>query len=111
MISSHPSFCPSLFPLPTLLPAHHIITSYRRSSRYGGATIQGILPYYYTFVAPGTSHMLDACLYNSMYSNPCRDDALWPRVKSVHFTNCQKPWKCNVRASSSLSLSLSLVRM
>jgi hypothetical protein len=67
---------------------------------YGGATIQGILPYYYTFVAPGTGHELDACVYNQMYSQPCRTSD-WDKVKSVHFTNCQKPWKCNVRGSRS----------
>ena len=67
---------------------------------YGGATIQGILPYYYTFVAPGTGHELDACVYNQMYSQPCRTSE-WDKVKSVHFTNCQKPWKCNVRCSCS----------
>ncbi|CAM9690354.1 unnamed protein product [Pylaiella littoralis] len=40
---------------------------------YGGATIQGLLPYYYHVVAPGTAKELNRCIYNHMSdSDECR---------------------------------------
>ncbi|CAM9482092.1 unnamed protein product [Pylaiella littoralis] len=40
---------------------------------WGGATIQGLLPYYYHDVAPGTAKELNRCIYNHMSdSDECR---------------------------------------
>eukprot|EP00903_Cladosiphon_okamuranus_P006613 g6460.t1 len=42
---------------------------------YGGATIQGLLPFYYTMVAPGTAREVNRCIYNHMWDSPeCRSD-------------------------------------
>lgn len=83
---------------------------------YGAMTFQGIIPYYYDAVKPGTAVELNRCLYNSMADNPrdkrtvnnvvsgnCVDgrknceDCREREVKDIftaHFTLCQKPWHC-----------------
>jgi hypothetical protein len=83
---------------------------------YGSMTFQGIIPYYYDFLNPGTAVELNRCVYNQMCDNPrdqktvdnivhgkCRtgeDDCEDCRrrdlkdVVTAHFTLCQKPWWC-----------------
>ena len=83
---------------------------------YGSMTFQGIIPYYYDALHPGTGVELNRCVYNQMADNPrtgktvndvlsgnCRDgrddcedcrDRKIEEVKSAHFTLCQKPWEC-----------------
>ena len=78
---------------------------------YGAATIQGLASYYYGHVRPGTAVELNRCVYNNMADNPrggepdnfcrsseteCEDCRLTniSLVKSVHYTDCYKPWKC-----------------
>jgi hypothetical protein len=85
-------------------------------SGYGAMTFQGIIPYYYDQVRPGTSIELNRCIYNQMCDNPrdkktvndivsgnCRDGreecedcrkVNVDLVKTAHFTLCQKPWSC-----------------
>ncbi|CAM9651746.1 unnamed protein product [Hapterophycus canaliculatus] len=42
---------------------------------YGGATIQGLLPYYYNIIAPGRATELNRCVYNHMSdSSVCRSE-------------------------------------
>ena len=89
---------------------------------YGSMTFQGIIPYFYDHLHPGTGVELNPCLYNNMAFNPrdkptkndivsgrCRDGYNRPDkhdkcadcrsrpiedVVSTHFTLCQKPWEC-----------------
>jgi hypothetical protein len=82
---------------------------------WGGQTIQGILPYFYHVLHHGESLELNRCVYNCMVDNPyrpykdedspkvclnkektCEDCRLQvpDKVKSAHFTICQKPWTC-----------------
>ena len=77
---------------------------------WGGQTIQGIVPFFYHVKHPGYAKELDRCVYNCMVDNPyrphtdicldgkstCRDCRLQSpaKVKSAHFTICQKPWTC-----------------
>ena len=62
---------------------------------WGGRTIQGLLPYYYTHVAPGRSRELPICVYNNMNdSDECRKTPL-ADVQNAHFTVCPKPWTCS----------------
>lgn len=82
---------------------------------FGAQQIQGICSYYYDFLHPGTGVELNKCYYNVMADAPrqsenakthagkCRDgretcqdcrDVPIDEIKSVHFTLCQKPWKC-----------------
>lgn len=83
---------------------------------YGSMTFQGIIPYYYDELHPGTAVELNRCIYNQMADNPrdkrtvndvvsgkCRDgrvDCEDCRVRNIddivtaHFTLCQKPWHC-----------------
>ena len=79
---------------------------------YGGPTIQGFVPYYFTVVRPGSALIVERCVYNNMADNPywggtkdcrdrtpggnCSDCRKWPigGVKNTHFTICQKPWNC-----------------
>jgi hypothetical protein len=83
---------------------------------YGSMTFQGIIPYFYDALHPGTAVELDRCVYNQMADNPrmkktvndvvsgdCRDgrdDCEDCRerdigdVATAHFTLCQKPWHC-----------------
>eukprot|EP00546_Thalassionema_frauenfeldii_P011274 CAMPEP_0178915932 /NCGR_PEP_ID=MMETSP0786-20121207/12327_1 /TAXON_ID=186022 /ORGANISM="Thalassionema frauenfeldii, Strain CCMP 1798" /LENGTH=364 /DNA_ID=CAMNT_0020589149 /DNA_START=288 /DNA_END=1379 /DNA_ORIENTATION=- len=37
---------------------------------YGSMTFQGIIPYYYDYLNPGTSLELNRCIYNQMCDNP-----------------------------------------
>ncbi|CAN0050547.1 unnamed protein product, partial [Ascophyllum nodosum] len=63
---------------------------------WGGINVQGLLPYYYEHVAlkNNTYRALDRCTYNNMVDTPeCREISL-EEIRSVHFTNCQKPWSC-----------------
>jgi len=83
---------------------------------YGGMTFQGIVPYFYDELRPGTAVELNRCVWNQMADNPrvgrtindvvsglCRDgreecedcrERGVGEVKSAHFTLCQKPWEC-----------------
>jgi len=78
---------------------------------WGGMTIQGLVPYFYTELAsPRASLEVNRCLYNQMVDaagDPTsRSSALakmsvpncrqvkFDEVKNVHFTICQKPWIC-----------------
>lgn len=85
-------------------------------------TFQGIIPYFYDHLHPGTGVELNPCVYNNMAHNPrdkptkndvvsghCRDGYHRPDkhdkcedcrsrpfedVVTTHFTLCQKPWEC-----------------
>lgn len=77
---------------------------------WGGQTIQGIMPYFYTVLHPERGAELNRCQYNQMADNPyypnsqrcinkqptCEDCRLSDpeTVYSAHFTICQKPWTC-----------------
>lgn len=82
---------------------------------FGAQQIQGICSYYYDYLHPGTAVELNRCYYNAMADEPrqgehsgrkggmCRDgretcqdcrEVNVREVKSVHFTLCNKPWKC-----------------
>mmetsp|Transcript_207 Transcript_207/g.477 ORF Transcript_207/g.477 Transcript_207/m.477 type:complete len:500 (-) Transcript_207:321-1820(-) len=89
---------------------------------YGSMTFQGIIPYFYDHLHPGTGVELNPCVYNNMAHNPrdkatkndivsgrCRDGYNRPDkhdecedcrsrpfgdVFTTHFTLCQKPWEC-----------------
>mmetsp|Transcript_12227 Transcript_12227/g.17394 ORF Transcript_12227/g.17394 Transcript_12227/m.17394 type:complete len:474 (-) Transcript_12227:170-1591(-) len=83
---------------------------------YGSMTFQGLVPYYYDVLHPGTAVELNRCVYNQMCDNPrtkrtvndvvdgdCRDgredceDCRSRPVSDIvttHFTLCQKPWLC-----------------
>jgi hypothetical protein len=83
---------------------------------YGSMTFQGIIPYYYDALHPGTAVELNRCIYNQMADNPrdqrtvnnivhgncrdgreecedCRERGI-EEIKTAHFTLCQKPWEC-----------------
>jgi hypothetical protein len=76
---------------------------------------QGLCSYFFEALHPGTAVELNRCIYNSMNDDPkamsrgkdpklmCRDgketcedcrETDFNKVKSVHFTLCQKPWIC-----------------
>ena len=85
-------------------------------------TFQGIIPYFYDHLHPGTAVELNRCVYNNMADNPrdeptkndivsgrCRDGYNRPdkhdvcedcrshpidTVVTTHYTLCQKPWEC-----------------
>lgn len=85
-------------------------------------TFQGIIPYFYDHLHPGTGVELNRCVYNNMADNPrdeptrndivsgrcrdgynrqdkhdiCEDCRSHPidNVVTTHFTLCQKPWEC-----------------
>jgi hypothetical protein len=84
---------------------------------YGAQQIQGLCSYFFEGLHPGTAVELNRCIYNNMNDNPkgkkrgrnpegltvcidgkptCEDCRTTPidKVKSVHFTICQKPWNC-----------------
>lgn len=83
---------------------------------YGSMTFQGIVPFYYDYLHPGTAIELNRCVYNQMCDNPrdkrtiddvvhgncrtgqteCEDCRSRPieDVMTAHFTLCQKPWWC-----------------
>mmetsp|Transcript_8689 Transcript_8689/g.12825 ORF Transcript_8689/g.12825 Transcript_8689/m.12825 type:complete len:481 (+) Transcript_8689:110-1552(+) len=90
---------------------------------FGGMTFQGLVPYFYDHQHPGTGVELNRCIYNSMADNPrmpahadkdankCRDgheecedcrETDISKIKTVHFTICQKPWNCKPFAKGSL---------
>lgn len=80
---------------------------------FGAQQIQGICSYFYDGLHPGTGVELNRCIYNSMADSPyqkdkdgihkcidgkdtcedCRNTSI-SKIKSVHFTLCQKPWLC-----------------
>lgn len=73
---------------------------------WGGATFQGVVPYYYYKVANQAQFPaveVDRCIYDNMVDDPiekpkvggqnCRATPL-ENIKNVHFTLCQKPWRC-----------------
>jgi hypothetical protein len=72
---------------------------------YGGQTFQGLLPFYFTKSKWAEAESLtwrevDSQIYNNMASKSVtvngkkETDVDFPNVKSVHFTNCLKPWMC-----------------
>eukprot|EP00873_Tetraselmis_striata_P014673 jgi/Tetstr1/434937/TSEL_023933.t1 len=66
---------------------------------YGGETVQGLLPYYYTHYAIQHNHgvsyrVIDHCLYNNMKDNTRCNDTPLTDIRVTHFTACQKPWIC-----------------
>ena len=83
---------------------------------YGSMTFQGLVPYYYDYLHPGTAVELNRCVYNQMCDNPrdqktvddivhgncrtgqedCEDcrSRSFDDVHTSHFTLCQKPWWC-----------------
>lgn len=68
---------------------------------WGGMTVQGLLPYYYSKVtSPGRSQVVDRCYYNTMAdTTDCSTQELH-ELKSAHFTVCQKPWTCEKQYNS-----------
>uniref|UniRef100_A0A7S2Q4C4 Nucleotide-diphospho-sugar transferase domain-containing protein n=1 Tax=Skeletonema marinoi TaxID=267567 RepID=A0A7S2Q4C4_9STRA len=92
---------------------------------YGSMTFQGIIPYFYDYLHPGTGVELDPCTYNNMAHNPrdkptrndvvsgnCRNGYNRPELNdecedcrsrpieeifTTHFTLCQKPWECHAQ--------------
>ena len=74
---------------------------------WGGATFQGVVPFYYEKVADSRrfpAMEVDRCIYDNMVDDPinppprkggrdCRATPL-ADIKNVHFTLCQKPWNC-----------------
>jgi hypothetical protein len=92
---------------------------------YGAMTFQGIIPYYYDYLHPGSAVELNRCVYNQMCDNPrdkrtindvvngncrtgekdcedCRSRPLEDVVTS-HFTLCQKPYVANIGGRRSFS--------
>ena len=79
---------------------------------FGAQQIQGLCSYFFEALHPGSAVELNRCMYNSMNDNPveeikgkmlcrdgkptCDDCRTTPieKVKSIHFTLCQKPWIC-----------------
>ena len=75
---------------------------------WGGRTIQGLFPYYYTHVAPERSKEVPICTYNNMGdSDECKRTPV-AEVRNAHFTVCQKPWYC-ARIADPTSLCAQLV--
>ena len=64
---------------------------------WGGMTVQGILPYYYNRVTTPNVYrrkIVDRCRYNTMADTKVCEEVPLTRVKTAHFTICQKPWTC-----------------
>lgn len=77
---------------------------------WGGQTIQGIMPYFYSVLHKGDGQELNRCEYNNMVDNPYHKNTLKcidghetcedcrasdpDMVYTAHFTICQKPWTC-----------------
>lgn len=63
---------------------------------YGGPTVQGLLPYYFTKVAPLSASMaVSVCHYNHMGSLPRCVDTPIEQIRSFHFTGgCSKAFRC-----------------
>jgi hypothetical protein len=83
---------------------------------FGAQQIQGIVSFYYDYYHPNTGIELNRCYINAMADAPrnhkglCRDgqpiceDCRLTNVNdimSVHFTLCNKPWKCPFVSSTS----------
>jgi len=75
---------------------------------WGGATIQGLLPFFFAVKKPGAAREVDRCVYDNMIDRPVRDppprvgaeacrDTPLADIKVAHFTVCQKPWSCRPR--------------
>jgi hypothetical protein len=64
---------------------------------YGGPTIQGLMPYYFTKVAPINASMaLSVCHYNNMGNTERCGDTPVEHIRSFHFTGaCDKPFRCH----------------
>eukprot|EP00662_Eupelagonemidae_sp_cell21_P046895 gene46895-47079_t len=79
---------------------------------YGGATIQGLLAFFFLFLHPSWGHAEDHCTVNAQVASPfvqgpregvcldgtqnCSDCRETPveNIRHAHFTICQKPWIC-----------------
>ncbi|KAJ1450171.1 hypothetical protein M885DRAFT_533074 [Pelagophyceae sp. CCMP2097] len=72
---------------------------------WGGNTIQGLLPYFFSRPDSPKAREVDRCVYDNMVDSPVEDPlpyvgqskcrlAPLDSVKFVHFTVCQKPWSC-----------------
>ena len=85
---------------------------------FGAQQIQGIVSFYYDYYHPNTGVELNRCYINAMADAPrnhkglCRDGQLSCEdcrltnvndIMSVHFTLCNKPWKCPFVSTSSTS--------
>ena len=95
---------------------------------YGSMTFQGIIPYYYDYLHPGTAVELNRCVYNQMCDNPrdkrtvndivagdcrtgeteCEDCRSRPLedVITAHFTLCQKPYVSRRGVSLSVGVTM-----
>jgi hypothetical protein len=83
---------------------------------WGGATFQGLMPYYFSVLVPGYAVELNRCTHANMAMDPrhhvlkpnateyecltqeetcedCRHRSI-DSIYSIHFTNCLKPWVC-----------------
>jgi hypothetical protein len=68
---------------------------------YGGQTYQGLIPYYFKWLHKGGKswEAVDSLVYNNMVTatndakEPQKDTPL-SKIKTTHFTVCQKPWLC-----------------
>ena len=87
----------------------------RYGGYYGAAQIQGLCAYFFGAIRPGTSVELNGCYYNFMGDDPrderednqckngqqeCQDcrTVAFQDIKTVHFTECTKPWWCLANA-------------
>ncbi len=63
---------------------------------YGGPTVQGLMPYYFTKVAPVNASLpLSVCHYNNMGASERCSDTPVEQIRSFHFTgHCDKPFRC-----------------
>ena len=64
---------------------------------YGGPTIQGLMPYYFTKVAPVSASLaLSVCHYNNMGASERCTGTPVEQIRSFHFTgHCDKPFRCH----------------
>lgn len=61
---------------------------------WGGATVQGLVAYYFYKVAdPSRSYNANMCIWNNMGDKSCANNAT--DIRNSHFTVCQKPWTCH----------------
>jgi hypothetical protein len=74
---------------------------YRRSSVYGGRTIQGIMPYYIARELNFTGYgFLESCMHN-MYTVMCRKRHEVHDIVMNQFAGmCMKPWGCDFKYDS-----------
>jgi hypothetical protein len=72
---------------------------------WGGQTIQGLVPYYYS-TKFNEYETVDRCIYNNMADTVlCRNKSI-SEISSAHFTVCQKPWTCQKQSGDSLCKNL-----